>query len=160
MKCTSMMSPAATLDPRTGAVVPFNVAVQERALMEATGTTLLIAAISHPANYVVRVTPDLTPREERRAKQGHPRPIQKTPHFIVVDHEVLTALNPNRRSSEAGHASPVPHYRRGHWMKLAERCRHARLLGKNRVLVRDTFVGDANFRGDKNFYEVLLDFGK
>jgi len=116
-----------------------------------------IAAISHPANYVVRVTPELTPRERRRVTEGKQVPREKTPHFIVCDHEVIVGL---RRDPVTKHASPVPHERRGHWARLAERCRHARLLGKDKVWKRPTFVGERTFRDEKNLYEVLLDFGK
>lgn len=114
-----------------------------------------LVAISHPMNYMVLVTPRLTPREERKAKQGIPRPSEKMPHFIVVDHEALCALNPKKPMGT--HASPVPHHRRGHWMRLAERCRHARLLGADKVFVRPTYVGERVFSDEKNHYEVILD---
>lgn len=116
-----------------------------------------VAAISHPANYVVRVTPELTPKEKRRVSEGKMYPSDKTPHFIICDHEVIVRL---RRDPVTHHASPVPHERRGHWARLAERCRHARLLGKDKVWKRPTFVGERTFRDEKNLYEVLLDFGK
>lgn len=117
-----------------------------------------IALISHPANYVVKVSPELTPKETRRAREGRPVPTKK-PHFIVVDHDVLVGL---RRGEGAGetHASPVPHQRRGHWRRLAERCKGARLLHGDRVPVRPTLVGDRTFTVGKNMYDVLLDFGK
>lgn len=116
-----------------------------------------LTAISHPGQYVVRVTPELTPREKRRVESGKEFPATKTPHFLVVDHEVIVRL---RHDPTSTHASPVPHQRRGHWMRLAERCRHARLLGKDRVWKDDVFVGERTFRDEKNLYEVLLDFGK
>jgi hypothetical protein len=115
------------------------------------------AALSHPENYVVRVTPELTPREERRVAAGRPRPPQKAKHFIVVDHEVLVGM---RGQAGGTHASPVPHERRGHWRRLAERCRHAKLLGRDRVFVKPALVGDPAWKGEKNFYEVLPDLGK
>lgn len=118
------------------------------------------AAVSHPANYIVKVTPRLTPREERQARGGGRSNPAKKPHFIVVDHEVLVSLGPGRRSSDGHHASPVPHHRRGHWKRLAERCRHARLMGKDKVWVRPAYVGETSFSDDKNLYEVLLDFAK
>lgn len=117
----------------------------------------MIVAISHPANYVVKVSPRLTPREERREKQGRANPAKK-PHFIVIDHEVLVNLDPRRRRSTGTHASPVPHHRRGHWRRLADRCVHARQRG-HRIPVRPSYVGDRKFEDQKNFYEVLLDFG-
>jgi len=115
-----------------------------------------VAAISHPANYVVKVTPELSPKEARKVAAGKPRPPQKRSHFIVVDHEVLVGM----RRGEGTHASPIPHQRRGHWMRLGERCRHARLLGKNKVFVKETFVGERTWADPKNLYEVLPDFGK
>jgi len=117
------------------------------------------AAISHPGNYVVQVTPSLTPKEERKVAQGRERPIRKMPHFIVVDHDVLVSMNPSRQQGGV-HASPVPHERRGHWMRLAERCRRARLEGKEKVWVRPAYVGERVFTDGKNHYEVLMDFGK
>jgi len=114
-------------------------------------------AISHPGNYVVQVTPALTPKEERRMAQGKGRPIRKTPHFIVVDHEILVGMN---RKGGGEHASPVPHERRGHWRRLAEHCRHARMLGRDKVWVRPTYVGELAFSDEKNHYDVLMDFGK
>lgn len=116
-----------------------------------------VAAISHPANYILRVTPALSPREERRAAQGRERPIQKSPHFIVIDHDVLVSMS---RREGTGHASPVPHERRGHWRRLADHCRHARMLGRDKVWVRPTYVGELEFSDGKNRYEVLMDFGK
>lgn len=115
------------------------------------------AALSHPENYVVAVTPELTPKEERKVGMGRPRPAQKAKHFIVVDHTVLVRM----RSDPADtHASPVPHERRGHWRRVAERCRHAKLMGKDRVFVRPTLVGDPAWKREKNFYEVLPDLGR
>jgi len=115
-----------------------------------------LAAISHPQNYVVRVTPGLTPRERHHVEKGQPRPDRKTPHYIVVDHDVLVGMSSGHYGT---HASPVPHERRGHWRRLAERCRHARTSGKDKVFVRPTYVGERTFADDKNRYEVLMDFG-
>ena len=111
-----------------------------------------VVAISHPANYIVQVTPKLTHHEERRVASGRSRSGQKARHFIVVDHEVLVRM---RKEPTETHASPVPHHRRGHWKRLSERCRHAKLMGKEKVFVRPTFVGDPKWSCDKNFYEVL-----
>lgn len=116
------------------------------------------AAISHPGNYIVQVTPGLTPREARRMEQGRERPIRKKPHFIVVDHDVLVSMN--RRNLTGEHASPIPHERRGHWRKLAEHCRHARLSGREKTWIRPAYVGETEFSDGKNQYEVLMDFGK
>lgn len=116
-----------------------------------------IAAISHPAQYIVKVTPTLTPHEQRRRVAGKGLPREKTPHFLVVDHEVIVRM---RKDPTETHASPIPHERRGHWARLAERCRHAKLLGKDKVWKRPTFVGERVWNDQKNLYEVLLDFGK
>jgi hypothetical protein len=116
-----------------------------------------ITAISHPAQYVVKVSPTLSPREQRRSVAGKGLPREKTPHFLVVDHEVISRM---RKDPAGTHASPVPHERRGHWARLAERCRHAKLLGKDKVWKRPTFVGERVWTDEKNLYEVLLDFGK
>jgi len=113
------------------------------------------ASISHPMNYIIKTSPVLTPRETRRKERGIEPSIRKKPHFIVVDHDVLVSM---RSKTNGTHASPIPHHRRGHWMRLAERCRHAKLLGKKKAWVRPTFVGDRKFSDDKNLYEVLLDF--
>lgn len=43
---------------------------------------------------------------------------------------------------------------------MAERCRHAKLLGKDRVFVRPALVGDPTWKREKNFYEVLPDLSK
>lgn len=115
-----------------------------------------VAAISHPANYIVRVTPKMTPREERRTASGKRYPAQKTPHFVVVDHEVLVQMNP--RKPVGTHASPVPHHRRGHWKRLSERCRHARMLGREKAWVRPAYVGETKFSDHRHHYEVILDF--
>lgn len=115
-----------------------------------------LTAISHPQNYIVRVTPNLTPREHRQVGAGEPRPMRKAPHFIVVDHDILVRMSGDHYGT---HASPVPHERRGHWRRLAERCRHAKLSGKEKVFVRPTYVGERNFEDPKNKYEVLMDFG-
>lgn len=116
------------------------------------------AALSHPENYVVAVTPELTPKEERKVGLGRPRPAQKAKHFIVVDHTVLVRMRGD--AATGTHASPIPHERRGHWRRISERCRHARLMGKDSVFVRPTIVGDPTWKREKNFYEVLPDLGK
>lgn len=113
------------------------------------------AAISHPMNYIVKSSPALTPREKRRKERGIEPSIRKKPHFIVVDHDALISMRPKGNGT---HASPIPHHRRGHWMKLADRCRHAKLLGKKKTWVRPAFIGDRKFSDAKNLYEVLLDF--
>jgi hypothetical protein len=114
-----------------------------------------VTAISHPANYIVKVTPKLTPRESRRVEAGKTYPDPKTPHFLIVDHDVIVGM---RRDPQGTHASPVPHERRGHWRRLAERCRHAKLLGKDKVYVRPSLIGEPKFEDAKNLYEVLPDF--
>jgi len=116
-----------------------------------------ITAISHPAQYVVRVSPKLSAREQRRYEGGKGIPREKSSHFLVVDHEVIVRL---RKDPAGTHASPIPHERRGHWARLAERCRHAKLLGKDKVWKKPTFVGERIWTDEKNLYEVLLDFGK
>lgn len=115
------------------------------------------AALSHPENYIIQVTPELTPKEERKVQAGKPYPPQKAKHFIVVDHTVLVRMRGDATTTPGTHASPVPHERRGHWRRVAERCRHAKLMGKDRVFVRPTLVGDPTWKHEKNFYEVLPD---
>lgn len=114
------------------------------------------SAISHPANYVIQVTPELTPKESRKVEAGRERPIRKKPHYIVVDHEIVVRMS--RGTGE--HSSPVPHERRGHWRRLAEHCRLAREGGKEKTWVRPTYVGETSFSDEKNKYEVLMDFGR
>jgi hypothetical protein len=134
------------------------VAVAEQTLVRDTAAALKqVAAISHPANYVVRVTPELSPKETRRVASGRPRPTAKPIHYIVVDHEVLVDM---RRGSGGHHAPPIPHERRGHWRRLAERCVAARSAGKDKTWVRPAWVGEEEFSGGKNRYKVLMDFGK
>lgn len=128
---------------------------QEQRLAWAKSNMRMVSAISHPANYVVQVTPALSSKEERRGAAGKPRPPAKAPHFIVVDHEVLVRMSGRMGGT---HASPVPHERRGHWRRLAERCRHARLTGAERTWVGPAYVGERTFSDGKNAYEVLLDF--
>lgn len=113
------------------------------------------AIISHPMNYVVEVSPKLTPREARQVAGGRAVPVRKSSHYVVLDHDGVSRL---RRPEAAGtHASPIPHHRRGHWMKLAERCRSARALGRDRAWVKPAFVGDRAFEDSKNRYLVHLD---
>lgn len=131
---------------------------EEFLLQESRAVIKQAAAISHPANYVLQVTPSLTPKEERKVAQGRERPVRKMPHFVVVDHDILVSMNP--KNSTGTHASPAPHERRGHWRRLAEHCRHARLLGREKVWVRPAYVGETEFSDGKNHYEVLMDFGK
>jgi hypothetical protein len=120
-------------------------------------TLLAVAAISHPANYLVERTPLLTPRETRQAADGRPRPDRKRPHFIVIDHDGLVNLNPATRREGGTHASPIPHARRGHWMRLSERCRLAREQGKTRTWVRESYVGEREFEDGGTRYRVLLE---
>lgn len=110
--------------------------------------------ISHPANYIVKESPQLTPKEARRIENGKRFPDAKRPRYIIVDHDVLVGL----RTPEGSHASPIPHQRRGHWMRLSERCRHAKERGLDRVWVRDTYVGETDFVANGRRYQVLLDF--
>lgn len=124
---------------------------------EVTESLRYITAISHPANYILKVTPKLTPHETRRVEAGKRYPDGKASHFLVVDHDVIVGM---RRDPVGTHASPVPHERRGHWRRLGEHCRHAKLLGKGKVYVRPALVGEPKFEDAKNLYEVLPDFGK
>lgn len=117
---------------------------------------LRAALISHPSHYLVERSPRLTPREERRAWAGEPIPYRKRPHFIVIDHEDLLQLHPGTKSSEGPHRSPVPHARRGHWMRLSDRCRAARAAGKAKVWIRDTFVGEREFADQSNRYKLFF----
>lgn len=112
-----------------------------------------LAAISHPQNYVVKVMPELTTKETNRVRRGEPRPVRKSAHFIVVDHDVLVRMS---RPGGTSHASPVPHERRGHWRRLAERCHRAREGGKDRTFVKPTYVGEREFGDGKNRYEVVF----
>jgi hypothetical protein len=114
----------------------------------------LLAMISHPANYIVKETPLLTQKEARKVEEGKRFPNQKRSRYIIVDHEVLV----NRLKPQSTHASPVPHQRRGHWMRLSERCKHARARGSDRVWVKDCNVGESDFVVSNRRYQVLLDF--
>jgi len=112
-----------------------------------------IAAISHPVNYIVRVAPEMTPREHRRTEKSGQRPDKKREHYIVVDHDVLVGMSKGHFGT---HASPVPHERRGHWRRLAERCTLAHARGQSRTFVRPTYIGDREFSDGKNRYQVLM----
>jgi hypothetical protein len=127
--------------------------------MIVTGILLEIGAISHPANYIVERTPALSPREERQATRGEPRPFKKKGHFIIVDHDHLVDLNPTTSAATGTHASPVPHARRGHWRRLADNCLKARAEGKARTWVGPTYVGERDFEVKGTKYRVLLPGG-
>ncbi len=119
-------------------------------------TIMHVAAISHPANYIVERAPLLSPREARQTSAGRLRPDRKRPHFIVIDHDGLVQLNPVTRHPTGSHASPVPHSRRGHWRRLSERCTAARAAGETKIWVDDTYVGEREFSDEKNRYSVRL----
>jgi len=133
--------PAGQVSPEIGGVV-------EAAILR-------VAAISHPANYILETTPLLTPREERRVERGERRPVRKKRHYVVIDHEGLADMTP-RAPAEGSHSSPIPHARRGHWMRLSERCREARAQGRDRVWRREAFVGPREFADESNRYRILL----
>lgn len=113
-----------------------------------------VALIAHPANYIVRRTPKLTPHEERRKVKGI-FPTRKKPHYIVIDHQELLDLNPGTRPTES-HRSPTPHARRGHWRRLSDRCRLAKESGKSMIWIGESYVGAKDFEDEKNRYTVLL----
>lgn len=113
-----------------------------------------VALISHPMNYILLESPRLTPREERRLKDGKHISAQKRPRYIIVDHDVLVGM----QDGGGAHASPTPHQRRGHWMRLAERCIHAKARGDQRVWVRPHYVGKLEFDRNGSRYQVLMDF--
>lgn len=113
-----------------------------------------MALIAHPSNYIVRESPLLTPKEKRRVASGKRFPAAKRARYIIVDHDVLV----NRMTSKGTHASPVPHQRRGHWRKLAERCRAARARGAERTWVRNCEIGTTDFIANNRRYQVLTDF--
>lgn len=124
-------------------------------------TIYMTSLISHPSNYIVKETPKLTPREERRLpKHGIPDP--KRPRYIVVDHDVLVRMSEGRTQDEAedeaSRKSPVPHKRRGHWRRLADRCKYAKDRGVERVFVRPSYIGEKEFEIGNKKYHVLLDF--
>jgi hypothetical protein len=123
---------------------------------------LQLALISHPANYIVKVTPSLTIHEKHLEEKGRERAIRKLPHYIVVDHDVLVDL---RKNPSGTHASPVPHKRRGHWARLADRCRKAFAEGRYtlvngvpKIYKKWSQVGDPEFGDENNRYLVLTDF--
>jgi hypothetical protein len=150
-------SPSVLMAERTG-ILRFEGSALEHFHAQSQAVIKQAAMISHPTNYVVEVHPELTPREARRAAAGKRTSVKKRPHYIVVDHDGLHEL---RRESQGGtHGSPVPHHRRGHWMRLAERCRLARESGRERVWVRPTFVGEPEFSVESNRYIVRFDVGR
>ena len=154
------MSELFVIDLRDQKVFPVKDGAAIKETMDNTGSMMrAIALISHPAHYVVKVSPELTPREARRAREGCRVPAKK-PHFIVVDHDVLVDLRRGDDSVTDTHASPVPHQRRGHWRRLADRCKQAKLLRGDRVAVRPTLVGDRTFQAGRNMYDVQLEFGR
>lgn len=113
-----------------------------------------LALIAHPANYIVRESPILTPKETRRVASGKTFPHAKRSRYIIVDHEVLV----NRMEPKSTHVTPAPHQRRGHWRRLAERCKHARARGTSHTWVRDCKVGETDFVANNRRYQVLMDF--
>lgn len=125
-----------------------------RLALTANSIGLMLALISHPLNYIVRESPQLTDHEVKRIESGKRYPDSKRPRYIIVDHEVLVGMN----KPIGTHASPIPHKRRGHWMRLSKRCRHAKERGLEKVWVRDTYVGETDFVQNGRRYQVLLDF--
>lgn len=117
-------------------------------------TAYHLALIAHPSNYIVRETPTLTPKEQRRVATGKNFPDAKRPRYLIVDHEVLV----NRMKPQGTHAAPAPHQRRGHWRRLAERCKYARARGNWKTWVRDCKVGETDFVANNRRYQVLMDF--
>lgn len=113
-----------------------------------------MALISHPNNYILLETPKLSLKEERRVEEGKHISGGKRPRYIIVDHEVLVGM----RTPSNGHASPIPHKRRGHWMRLAERCIHAKSRGNDRAWVKHCDVGQLEFESEGSRYQVLTDF--
>ncbi len=113
-----------------------------------------LALIAHPANYIVKESPLLTPKEQRRIAKGKRFPGAKRPRYIIVDHDVLSS----RMKPQGTHAAPAPHQRRGHWRRLAERCRYARARGVSKTWVRDCKVGETDFVANNRRYQVLMDF--
>jgi len=113
-----------------------------------------VALISHPENYVVKKTPKLTPREQRKVDRGEPIPIRKRPYYVVLDHTGL--VNLRQESISRALKLPLPHARRGHWMRLAERCAAARSAGKDKVWRRETYVGDTVFETASSRFEVFM----
>ncbi len=114
-----------------------------------------LALIAHPSNYIVRETPLLTPKEERRIASGKRPSDAKRPRYIIVDHDVLV----NRMKPQGGtHAAPAPHQRRGHWRRLAERCKLMRARGYDKTFVRPCKIGETDYIAQNRRYQVLLDF--
>jgi len=113
-----------------------------------------LGLVSHPGNYVIRESPILTQKELARCGKGVSFPNRKRPRYIIVDHNVLVG----KMDCGGTHASPVPHQRRGHWMRLAEHCVHARARGLQKTWVRPCYVGETDFVRNGRRYQVLLDF--
>lgn len=124
-------------------------------------TMFMIPLISHPMHYIVREVPTLNSSEGARAvKKGFPD--RKRPRYLMVDHSVLVRMTHGKTHEEAEEeeirASPVPHKRRGHWRRLAERCAHAKERG-DKVWVRPTYIGAKEFEQAGRKYHVIMDFG-
>lgn len=128
--------------------------ISERITLAAEALTWA-AAISHPYVYVIDSQPILAPRDERLAKKNGRVPDRKRPRYIVVDLPGFYELR-DSISGNGSHASPIPHERRGHWRRLAERCTAARAEGKERVFVRPTVVGNLEFTDGASKYKVIL----
>lgn len=128
----------------------------ERISLGFTGSSIgwMLGLLSHPLNYIIRESPQLTDHEAKRIQAGKRFPDAKRPRYIILDHDVLVGM----QKPIGTHASPVPHKRRGHWMRLSERCRHARERGQEKVFVRDCYVGERDFVQNGRRYQVLLDF--
>lgn len=118
----------------------------------ALATAYHLALICHPENYIVKETPLLTSHEAKRIESGKRFPDAKRPRYLIVDHDVLVG----RLKPHGTHASPIPHQRRGHWMRLAERCKHLRARGVDKVYVKDCNVGPSDFIVNNRRYQVLL----
>lgn len=99
-------------------------------------------------------TPYLTPRERRRVDRGEPVPIRKRPFYLVMGHKGLIDLR--LESTSTALRLPLLHARRGHWMRLAERCKMARAGGGDRVWRRETYVGDREFKDLACRYNVYM----
>jgi hypothetical protein len=116
-------------------------------------TLFHVAAVSSPVNYIVKVTPKRTPKEDRQIKKGRTPDYRKRPHFIIVDHQTVTSMNPDNQGT---HASPRPHMRRGHWRRASDYHKNLLARGVSLIPVRPAIIGKDRFEDGKNHYHILM----
>jgi hypothetical protein len=150
----SRLLPDASRDPRLNWCLQSETPMLTGAMM----ALLTLAYLAQSDEYPVEVTPVLTPAQQRRsakAREKRPELREDVPHWIYLDPLRAREYQREARDDQGGtHASPVGHWRRGHWRTLRAERYSAEKRG-TRLRIKPMWVGPTEWLHEGARYRVV-----